>query len=338
VVLKKFLFYYKMEFIGRGTYSMVMRRGDYALKKHFGIMSLNEWIILMTIKDKNVLSGIRYEQIETEKGKNSIVYTMEFCSTSLEQIYKQLKPEVLPKIERECRLGLDALHERGYVHGDVSLSNFLLCRGVVRIADFGLSVKTPDHVVKEIPLYTVSNRPRVNIVGDSLMFDRRSDLWAFRVCVFELRNELSVFEYIESIAVPGTLLHDLVLAGRGQIRLMSRIIKIGHQTYGPQTGELFEFDDVFDYQLRIMSIFYEELYETDTVFRPIVDVEDDPVPLIETVLTYDDIRANLVHEFPDTDVQHLNHIAELITTGRNTYINADEYSVVDAMIQSLQRG
>lgn len=95
---------------------------------------------------------VEFLAVPVIKNQQHIIY--EFCKTTLETCIKSLKggtPYPLERLEilRQATIGLEFLHERKIIHGNIKPSNILFsktkvdsCR--VKLSDFGMARKVPD--------------------------------------------------------------------------------------------------------------------------------------------------------------------------------------------------
>jgi serine/threonine protein kinase len=100
---------------------------------------LRELLILMNFKHKNLIS---LDSVFVHK--SSVVFEMEYCVTSLNNIIKTIsKPfhsAQIKKIIKSIAEGLQYLHENDIMHRDIKPANILITdMGVVKIGDFGSS-------------------------------------------------------------------------------------------------------------------------------------------------------------------------------------------------------
>ena len=112
------------------------------------------------------------------------------------------------EIARQVAEGLQAAHAAGVVHRDLKPGNvMLLPDGTVRILDFGLA-KARDQSISETGAHfgTVSYMSPEQVRGDKV--DRRADLWALGVLMYEMLTGRKPFNGDEEVAVALAILHD----------------------------------------------------------------------------------------------------------------------------------
>lgn len=136
---------------------------------------------------------------------NELLLLMEFVSGST---LEEARPTELAEtivIFREIALGLDALHESGYVHADIKPNNIILTdQGGVKIIDFGQSCRmghkkeriqgTPDYIAPE----QVRRMP----------LDRRTDVFNFGATLYWVLTNKAFPTDIRQDVRPGS--HEIV--------------------------------------------------------------------------------------------------------------------------------
>jgi serine/threonine kinase 4 len=93
--------------------------------------------------------------------------------------------EEIAAILRQVIEGLSYLHRRGIVHRDVKASNLLYHRGVVKIADFGISVLAPQAADGKFGRFGSPYWMSPEILSHSLYSDK-TDVWALGITAIEL--------------------------------------------------------------------------------------------------------------------------------------------------------
>ena len=110
-------------------------------------------------------------------------------------------------IGKQITHGLSAAHKAGIVHRDLKPANvMLLPDGTVKIVDFGLArAKDLELTTSRVALGTVSYMAPEQILGQSL--DRRADLWALGVVLYEMVTGRRPFEGEEAVGVAHAIVH-----------------------------------------------------------------------------------------------------------------------------------
>jgi serine/threonine protein kinase len=88
--------------------------------------------------------------------------------------------EEISAILRQVLEGLCYLHKRGIVHRDIKASNLLYHRGVVKIADFGISTLAPNASDGKFCRFGSPYWMSPEILSQSLYSDK-ADLWALGI-------------------------------------------------------------------------------------------------------------------------------------------------------------
>lgn len=175
--------------LGSGCFGIVRRDGEFAIKRnHYKY-------------DHNTLNAMREIDVLT-KIKGS-----EFC-LSAEDIVVSKTGEVSIKMEagvcnasRWCSkrvmlhaaLGLEFMHKRNIIHGDVKLANILVFDDrSAKLIDFGLSIQGP---VDELKLELYPEKLRAPEIRDGFGATTACDVWAYGIALLMYTKMLTVLDY-----------------------------------------------------------------------------------------------------------------------------------------------
>jgi serine/threonine protein kinase len=95
-----------------------------------------------------------------------------------------IPPPILRRVALQLLRGLSYLHSLNVVHRDIKPSNIFLSSGVVKIGDFGCSVHTPPHALRQSVQGSVPYMSPEIISGPGHSFP--SDIWSLGVTLYEL--------------------------------------------------------------------------------------------------------------------------------------------------------
>lgn len=185
--------------IGKGTSGVVYlghRVGNSDFKvaiKKIEIPDLNEqmkrlWNEIAIMKKLQHPNIIRLYDVHLDFTKNCLYLILEYCSSDLAKYLNSSRYQITKarEIAIQIRDGLQYLNQQGIVHRDLKPHNLLLTdQGVVKIADFGLSVTVNSQLdlLKTMcgsPLYM---SPEI-IDGDK--YTAKSDLWSVGLIYYQL--------------------------------------------------------------------------------------------------------------------------------------------------------
>jgi serine/threonine-protein kinase len=135
------------------------------------------------------------------------LYAGETLKARLARVDGMAAGEVLG-IATQLAAGLEAAHAGGIVHRDLKPGNvMLLPNGAVKILDFGLAKATDQGLSESGAQFgTVSYMAPEQIRGAAV--DRRADLWAFGVVLYEMLTGRKPFVGERDIAIAHAILHD----------------------------------------------------------------------------------------------------------------------------------
>ncbi len=202
--------------LGAGGMGEVYRAMDTKLGREVAIKLLLEEVstdperLARFEREARVLASLNHNNIATlyafEREGDTSFLVMELVEgeTLADRIKRGAMPvdEALP-VFLQIAEGLEAAHEKGVIHRDLKPANIKVSEdGQVKILDFGLAKAmavegsaSGDDGLSESPTLTLAATQRGQILGTAAYMapeqargqavDRRADIWAFGVCLFE---------------------------------------------------------------------------------------------------------------------------------------------------------
>lgn len=128
-------------------------------------------------------------------GDKYIFIVMEYLDLDLKQYRdstgKPSKPLVRSVYQQIIR-GLNYIHSRGIIHCDIKPNNILITKnGIVKIADFGISISSTCSVISDKPVFTLWYRSPELLLGGKLTY--KSDIWASGCVIVEFITGRTLF-------------------------------------------------------------------------------------------------------------------------------------------------
>jgi len=180
--------------------------------------------VLASLNHPNIASLHAFEQ---EGDTNFLVMELVEGETLAERIKRGAIPieEALP-LFLQIAEGLEAAHEKGVIHRDLKPANIKVTDdGQVKILDFGLAkamapeVDASDPAISQSPTLTLAATQRGEILGTAAYMspeqargkavDKRTDVWAFGVCLYEALAGQRLFEGEDAMDTVGAVLRDV---------------------------------------------------------------------------------------------------------------------------------
>ena len=210
--------------LGAGGMGEVYRANDFRLKRHVAIKILPDEVardpgrLARFEREAQLLAALNHPNIATIHGLEESGHTrclvLELVEGQTLAARMQASPvqakEALD-IARQIAEGLEVAHERGIIHRDLKPANVMITPdGGVKILYFGLAkalegagpaVGSPDH--SQSPTMTAAATRAGVILGTAAYMspeqargrsvDKRSDIWAFGVILFEMLTGRTMF-------------------------------------------------------------------------------------------------------------------------------------------------
>ena len=223
--------YKVIEKIGEGGMGEVYRATDTKLNRDVALKVLPEAFasdqqrMARFSREAQVLASLNHPNIasiyglEESEGKQALVLELVEGETLAERIQKGAIPlEESLKIALQITEALEAAHEKGIIHRDLKPANVKITpESVVKVLDFGLAKALEDKVVPE----DISQSPTITqmatkagiILGTAAYMspeqargkpvDKRTDIWAFGVVLYEMLTGKMAFRGGGHLADPG---------------------------------------------------------------------------------------------------------------------------------------
>lgn len=211
------------ERLGRGGMGEVYRARDTKLGRDVALKVLpqefaqNADRMARFEREAQVLASLNHPNIaaiygvEEANGIRALVMELVEGPTLAERILRGAIPlEEALRIAQQITDALEAAHEKGIVHRDLKPANIKVSQqGVVKVLDFGLAMVAPDSVATlDDPENSVTPAGKLSQAGAILgtashmapeqargeSVDKRADIWAFGVVLYEMLTGRRLFE------------------------------------------------------------------------------------------------------------------------------------------------
>jgi Tol biopolymer transport system component/predicted Ser/Thr protein kinase len=194
--------------LGEGGMGEVYRATDTKLGREVAIKVLPEAFasnadrMARFQREAQVLASLNHPNIAAIYGVEQGALVMELVEG--EDLKGPLPVETVVNYARQIAAGLEAAHEKGIVHRDLKPANIKVTRdGVVKLLDFGLAATTVRQDAAGATV-TMSLTQAGMILGTAAYMapeqaagnavDKRADIWAFGVVLYEMLSGKRLFE------------------------------------------------------------------------------------------------------------------------------------------------
>jgi serine/threonine protein kinase len=222
---KSILHYKILQKLGEGGMGVVYKAEDTKLERTVAIKLLPRHIVAnseerqrfkieakaaATLNNPNIATILAIETTEDD-----LFIVMEYLTGQnlKEAISTELgKAQHLDKILRyatQIAEAIETAHERGVVHGNIKSSKIMITqKGQAKIMDFGLArLRGGSDMIKQgVTLGTTAYMSPEQAKGETT--DRRTDIWAFGVALYEMLTGSLPFKGEYEPAVVNAILHD----------------------------------------------------------------------------------------------------------------------------------
>jgi serine/threonine protein kinase/Tol biopolymer transport system component len=245
-------------FLGAGGMGEVYRARDTNLDREVAIKVLTAALagdaryMARFEREAKLLASLNHPNIATIYGIEQGAIVMELVVG--ENLRGPLPLEEAIPVARQIAVGLEAAHEGGVVHRDLKPANIKVTpSGVVKLLDFGLAKSASGSSADSSPPTSPSSSPPFSPVatqGGTIMgtaaymspeqargkpVDKRADIWAFGVVLYELLTGRQLLSGVENIA---TALDNLPAETPPNIRrLLARCLRKDVNTRLRDIGE-----------------------------------------------------------------------------------------------------
>lgn len=194
--------------LGEGGMGEVYRAADTKLNRDVAIKVLQQAFAADAARmarferEAQVLASLNHPNIAAIYGVEQGALVMELVEGA--NLSGPLPLEKAIEYARQIAAGLDAAHEKGIVHRDLKPANIkVTADGVVKLLDFGLAATSPSPDAGDATatnpltqegtiLGTVAYMAPEQAAGKSV--DKRADIWAFGVVLYEMLTGKRLFE------------------------------------------------------------------------------------------------------------------------------------------------
>src|SRR5271170_6954630 len=210
--------------LGAGGMGEVYRARDTKLKREVALKVLPDFFasdperMARFQREAEVLAALNHPNIASIYGVEDRALVMELVEG--QTLQGPLPLETALNYAKQIADALEAAHEKGIVHRDLKPANIMITpAGVVKVLDFGLAAvaqsSDPSNPA-DSPTLTISPTRAGMILGTAAymspeqargkLVDKRADIWAFGVVLFEMVTGRRLFE---GETVSDTLAHVL---------------------------------------------------------------------------------------------------------------------------------
>jgi tRNA A-37 threonylcarbamoyl transferase component Bud32/dipeptidyl aminopeptidase/acylaminoacyl peptidase len=204
--------------LGEGAMGEVYRATDSKLGREVAIKLIPEDFARDALRmarftrEAQVLASLNHPNIAAIYGVEDRALIMELVEG--QTLSERIKQGAIPldealEITRQIADGLEAAHDKGIVHRDLKPANIKITpNGTVKLLDFGLAKAegpwSSNASVEDAPTLTVASTGAGVILGTAAYMapeqargrnvDKRADIWAFGVIVYEMLTGEQMFE------------------------------------------------------------------------------------------------------------------------------------------------
>jgi Tol biopolymer transport system component/predicted Ser/Thr protein kinase len=207
--VQEFIAHYRItSTLGEGGMGKVYRATDTKLNREVAIKVLPESFaenpdrMARFRREAQVLASLNHPNVAAIYGVEENALVMELVEG--ENLKGPLPIKTAIDYARQIAAGLEAAHEKGIVHRDLKPANIKVTRdGIVKLLDFGLASKTSGKDVADATVTMSLTQPGMMLGTAAYMapeqaagnaVDKRADIWAFGVVLFEMLTGNPLFE------------------------------------------------------------------------------------------------------------------------------------------------